>query len=103
MNPVRFDIEDDGRWIAELPEVPGALAYGATRDEAFEALKKIAPDAVQVFCECGETAQCGCGDPVLHCMFCCGDLTPEQIKKEEEHLAAFLRDNPPNPAGTKSS
>lgn len=26
--------ETDGRWIAEIPEVPGALAYGATIEEA---------------------------------------------------------------------
>ena len=29
-----IDHEDDGRWIAEIPEVPGALAYGASREEA---------------------------------------------------------------------
>lgn len=26
--------EDDGRWIAEVPELPGVLAYGSTREEA---------------------------------------------------------------------
>jgi predicted RNase H-like HicB family nuclease len=26
--------EDDGRWIAEVPELPGVLAYGATESEA---------------------------------------------------------------------
>ena len=26
--------EDDGRWIAEIPEVPGAMAYGDTEEEA---------------------------------------------------------------------
>jgi predicted RNase H-like HicB family nuclease len=26
--------EADGRWLAEVPEIPGALAYGATRDAA---------------------------------------------------------------------
>ena len=26
--------EEDGRWIAEVPQLPGVLAYGATRDEA---------------------------------------------------------------------
>jgi predicted RNase H-like HicB family nuclease len=26
--------EDDGRWIAEVPELPGVLAYGKTREEA---------------------------------------------------------------------
>lgn len=32
----RFEIdrETDGRWIAEIPEVPGAMAYGATEEEA---------------------------------------------------------------------
>jgi predicted RNase H-like HicB family nuclease len=31
-----FEIEEevDGRWIAEIPEVPGALAYGETIEEA---------------------------------------------------------------------
>jgi predicted RNase H-like HicB family nuclease len=29
-----IDREADGRWIAEIPEVPGALAYGASREEA---------------------------------------------------------------------
>ena len=26
--------EDDGRWIAEVPELPGVMSYGASRDEA---------------------------------------------------------------------
>ena len=32
----QFEIEreTDGRWIAEIPEVPGALAYGTTVEEA---------------------------------------------------------------------
>jgi predicted RNase H-like HicB family nuclease len=35
---MNFDIEcereDDGRWLAEAPQLPGVLAYGTTRDEA---------------------------------------------------------------------
>ena len=31
---VEFEQEDDGRWIAELPIIPGALSYGATQEEA---------------------------------------------------------------------
>lgn len=35
---VRFNFqierEADGRWIAEIPEVPGALAYGSSEEEA---------------------------------------------------------------------
>lgn len=32
----QFEIEreDDGRWIAEIPEVPGAIAYGDTEEQA---------------------------------------------------------------------
>ncbi|MGD9508925.1 MAG: type II toxin-antitoxin system HicB family antitoxin [Geminicoccaceae bacterium] len=26
--------EEDGRWLAEVPELPGVLAYGASPDEA---------------------------------------------------------------------
>jgi predicted RNase H-like HicB family nuclease len=26
--------EDDGRWLAEVPDLPGVLAYGATKEEA---------------------------------------------------------------------
>lgn len=29
-----IDRETDGRWIAEIPEVPGAMAYGSTKEEA---------------------------------------------------------------------
>ena len=31
---VETEQEVDGRWIAEIPEVPGALAYGISRQEA---------------------------------------------------------------------
>ena len=29
-----IDRETDGRWIAQIPEIPGAMAYGATVEEA---------------------------------------------------------------------
>ncbi len=31
---VETEREDDGRWIAEVPELPGVLAYGPTRERA---------------------------------------------------------------------
>ncbi|MGR8951980.1 MAG: type II toxin-antitoxin system HicB family antitoxin [Gammaproteobacteria bacterium] len=31
---IECEREDDGRWLAEVPEIPGAMAYGATIDEA---------------------------------------------------------------------
>lgn len=31
---IEFEKEDDGRWIAEIPILPGVMAYGVTREEA---------------------------------------------------------------------
>lgn len=31
---LKFEQEADGRWLAEVPELPGVLAYGATSNEA---------------------------------------------------------------------
>jgi predicted RNase H-like HicB family nuclease len=39
---VEFDREDHGRWIAEIVNLPGAMAYGATREEALAAVEAIA-------------------------------------------------------------
>ena len=36
MLQVETEREEDGRWIAEVVELPGVLAYGATREEAVE-------------------------------------------------------------------
>jgi predicted RNase H-like HicB family nuclease len=33
---IETEQEDDGRWLAEVPELPGVLAYGQTRQEAIE-------------------------------------------------------------------
>lgn len=34
MYAVEIEQEVDGRWIAEVPELPGVMAYGMSRDEA---------------------------------------------------------------------
>jgi predicted RNase H-like HicB family nuclease len=39
---VETEQETDGRWIAEIPQIPGALAYGATRDEAIFRVEVVA-------------------------------------------------------------
>jgi predicted RNase H-like HicB family nuclease len=31
---IEYEQEDDGRWLAEMPEIPGVLAYGMTANEA---------------------------------------------------------------------
>ncbi len=46
MGRTRFQIEleqeKDGRWIAEVPDLPGVLTYGATRKEAMAAVQALA-------------------------------------------------------------
>ena len=43
---VELDREEDGRWIADIPELPGVLAYGATPDEAEQKAEAIAHSVV---------------------------------------------------------
>jgi predicted RNase H-like HicB family nuclease len=31
---IECEREEDGRWLAEVPELPGVLAYGTTPEEA---------------------------------------------------------------------
>lgn len=39
---VELEREDDGRWIAEIPSLPGVLAYGETREAALRAVEALA-------------------------------------------------------------
>ena len=34
MFALEIDQEEDGRWLAEVPELPGVMAYGQAREEA---------------------------------------------------------------------
>jgi predicted RNase H-like HicB family nuclease len=38
---VILDREDDGRWVAEIPELPGVLVYGQTEDDAITRVKAL--------------------------------------------------------------
>lgn len=39
---VELEREEDGRWIAELRELAGVMAYGATREQALAAAQALA-------------------------------------------------------------
>jgi len=39
---VEIEREDDGRWIAEIPELPGVMAYGDNRNEAVSKVEALA-------------------------------------------------------------
>ena len=39
---IELEHETDGRWIAEVIELPGVLAYGATQEEAVAHVQALA-------------------------------------------------------------
>jgi predicted RNase H-like HicB family nuclease len=39
---IEFEQEDDGRWIAEIPELPGVLVYGVTKEDAKSKVEALA-------------------------------------------------------------
>jgi len=39
---VETQIEDDGRWIAEVVDLPGVMVYGTTEKEAVDAVRVLA-------------------------------------------------------------
>lgn len=39
---IETELEEDGRWIAEVAGLAGVMAYGATRDEAIARAEALA-------------------------------------------------------------
>ena len=39
---IEIEREEDGRWIAEVFDLPGVLAYGMTREEAIAKVEALA-------------------------------------------------------------
>ena len=38
---IEIEQEEDGRWLAEVPELPGVLTYGQTREEAIDRVRVL--------------------------------------------------------------
>jgi len=53
---VETEREEDGRWIAEVSDLPGVLAYGKTRDEAIARAEAL---ALRVLADRLEQAEAG--------------------------------------------
>ena len=51
---IEYEQEEDGRWIAEVVELPGVMVYGATREEALAKAQAIALRVVAERLEHGE-------------------------------------------------
>ncbi len=39
---IEIEREEDGRWIAEIPELPGVMVYGDSRKEAISKAEALA-------------------------------------------------------------
>jgi len=39
---IEFEREEDGRWLAAIPRLPGVMCYGATKDEAATKVQALA-------------------------------------------------------------
>ncbi len=53
---VEVEREDDGRWIAEVPALPGAMAYGETKKEAVAKVEALVLRVLADKIEHGEDA-----------------------------------------------
>ena len=51
---VEFSREDDGRWIADIPALPGVTAYGRTRKQALASAQALALRVIADRMEHGE-------------------------------------------------
>jgi predicted RNase H-like HicB family nuclease len=51
---IEVEQEQDGRWIAEVLELPGAMTYGGTKEEAISRAKALALRAMAERLEHGE-------------------------------------------------
>lgn len=51
---IEYEQEEDGRWIAEVPEIPGVLTYGDDADEAMARAEILALRVIADWIEAGE-------------------------------------------------
>ena len=54
---IEIEREDDGRFLAAIPALPGVMAYGATRDEAVTRVKALALHVIADEIEHGERSR----------------------------------------------
>jgi predicted RNase H-like HicB family nuclease len=53
---IEIEQEKDGRWIAEIPQIPGAMVYGQTREQAVSRVEALALRVLAERIEHGETS-----------------------------------------------
>ena len=53
---IEVEREEDGRWLAEVPELPGVLAYGSSASEAMGRAEVLALRVIAERIEHGEAS-----------------------------------------------
>lgn len=53
---IEIEREDDGRWIADITELPGVMVYGDSRDEAIAKVEALALRIIAERLDSGESA-----------------------------------------------
>ena len=51
---IEIDREQDGRWIADIPELPGVMVYGSSKQEATDKVKALALHVIADRMDAGE-------------------------------------------------
>lgn len=52
---IETEQESDGRWLAEVIEIPGTMKYGTTREDAIRQAEALALRVIAERIESGET------------------------------------------------
>ncbi len=52
---LEIEREADGRWIAEVTDIPGCMVYGTTREEAIRSAEALALRVIAERLDAGET------------------------------------------------
>jgi predicted RNase H-like HicB family nuclease len=52
---IEIELEDDGRWIAEVKELPGVMGYGKSREEVISKVESLALRVIADRLEHGES------------------------------------------------
>jgi predicted RNase H-like HicB family nuclease len=81
---IEVEHEEDGRWIAEVVELPGCLAYGQTQEDALAKVKVLGLRAMADRLEHGEPVPAGEDLFSIHIL----DLEEDSPELEAELLKA---------------
>ncbi len=56
IQPIRVELEreEDGRFLASVPDLPGVMAYAASKEEAVRKVKSVALQVLADMIESGE-------------------------------------------------